>query len=68
MKDETTSKIRLNTLGVPDVEFYRMEAERLRGEFVADQLHRLVKRLKQFFKAKVAEVQKPVVTNHSVSA
>ena len=53
MKNETISQFRKNTRGIPDVEFYRIEAQRLRGEYVVDQLHRLIDRLKQFIKARV---------------
>ena len=68
MKHETISQIRLNSLGIPDAEFYRMEAERLRGEYLADQLHRLIDRLKQFFKISAAKVHRPIVPEHSVRA
>ena len=68
MKHETISQIRLNSLGIPDAEFYRMEAERLRGEYLADQLHRLIDRLKLLFMTRAAEVQRPIVPEHSVRA
>lgn len=68
MKHETISQIRLNSHGMPDAEFYRIEAERLRGEYIADQLHRLIDRLKKFFSTQVADVQKPMVNDHSVRA
>ena len=68
MKHETISQIRLISLGMPDEEFYRMEAKRLRGEYLADQLHRLIDRLKKFFKTSAVKVQRPIVSEHSVRA
>ncbi|MBC8210289.1 MAG: hypothetical protein H8E21_04420 [Gammaproteobacteria bacterium] len=68
MKHETISPIRLISLGMSDAEFYRMQAKRLRGEYLADQLHRLIGRLKQLFKTNVVEVKRPLVSEHSVRA
>ena len=66
MKHEITSQFQLNSPGMPDTEFYRMQAKHQRAEYLADQLQHLIYRLKKLINTSAVEIEMPMVSKHSV--
>jgi hypothetical protein len=66
MKHKTISPVRLISPGMPDAESNRIQAKRLRSEYLAEQLHRLIDRLKKPLITSVVEVQMLIDLKHSV--
>ena len=68
MKTVTVLQQRVKQEAIPNLEFYKREAERMRAEYFAALLCRFSNLVKRTFLAGVTECKKPITSNPSVRA